>query len=162
MPGSYSTSFPGGVRTLRERGVSTLSSAEGDFHMKILISTLILILALSASNQQGGATQHDSTSQQMAPRANEGHLPPPPPAKGSNPREVMILWFTRIRITSAGICYITSTPASTFTFNIWKCCGQVDLTGISSRGSSLSATWDVCPVLTVQPDRVAARVPRNP
>ncbi len=48
---------------------------------------------------------------------------------------VMILWFTRIRITSAGICYITSTPASTFTFNIWKCCGQVDVTGISSRGS---------------------------
>ncbi len=55
--------------------------------MKMLISTFILILALSASNEQGGATQHDSTSQQMAPRANEGHLPPPPPAKGSNPRE---------------------------------------------------------------------------
>ncbi len=53
---------------------------------------------------------------------------------------VMILWFTKTRITSAGICSITFTPASTFTFNIWKCCGQVDLAGISSRGS-YSKAW---------------------
>ena len=55
--------------------------------MKVPVSSLILILLLSVSNQQGGATQHDSTPQQMAPRANEGHLPPPPPPRGSNPGE---------------------------------------------------------------------------
>lgn len=52
---------------------------------------------------------------------------------------VMILLFTTTRITSAGICSTTCTPASTFTFNIWECSGQVDLTGISSRSSLLES-----------------------
>ena len=51
--------------------------------MKSLGSTLILTIALSASNQPGEVTQHGSASQQMAPRANEGHLPPSPSARGS-------------------------------------------------------------------------------
>jgi hypothetical protein len=42
----------------------------GDLQMKMLVSTLVLILAISASNQQGEVTQHGSTMQQMAPRAS--------------------------------------------------------------------------------------------
>jgi hypothetical protein len=52
--------------------------------MKSLGSTVILIIALSASNQPGGATPDGNASQQMAPRANEGHLPPAPSARGLN------------------------------------------------------------------------------
>ena len=53
--------------------------------MKMFISTLVLVMAFSAINRQGRATQDTGSSQPMIPRANEGHLPPPPSARGSGP-----------------------------------------------------------------------------
>jgi hypothetical protein len=54
--------------------------------MNILASTVFLVVALSANNQPRVTTQHPGAAQ-MAPRANEGHLPPQPSARGSNPGE---------------------------------------------------------------------------
>lgn len=55
--------------------------AEGDERMKILLSKLILIMVLPAIAQQGGPPKHEAHSQQT-PRANQGHLPPPPAVRG--------------------------------------------------------------------------------
>jgi hypothetical protein len=51
--------------------------------MNLFISTFILVAAFSAINQSGKPAQPPNSSQSMAPRANEGHLPPQPSARGS-------------------------------------------------------------------------------
>jgi hypothetical protein len=51
--------------------------------MKYLIAILMLMVGLAALAQHP-EPQHNSPSQQMAPRANQGHLPPPPPARIPN------------------------------------------------------------------------------
>ena len=112
--------------------------------MTTFISTVILIIPLSAMAQHGGAPQHRSPPQQMAPRANQGHLPPAPaehvPSVGgerlgsgrinTTPHVNHDQWYghdapndsrSKIQTISAGICSITCTLAPTFTFNIWEC-----------------------------------------
>jgi hypothetical protein len=54
--------------------------------MKILLSAMLLAVALSASNPPP-STVHTGSARQMAPRANEGHLPPAPTATGSKPAD---------------------------------------------------------------------------
>jgi hypothetical protein len=51
--------------------------------MTLFISTFILATAFYGVNQSAKPAQQPSSSRAMAPRANEGHLPPPPPARGS-------------------------------------------------------------------------------
>lgn len=52
--------------------------------MKTFISTLILIITLPTMAQHGGTPQHSGHPQQMAPRANQGQLPPAPAAHAPN------------------------------------------------------------------------------
>jgi hypothetical protein len=51
--------------------------------MKYLIAIPMLMVGLAALAQHP-EPQHSSPSQQMAPRANQGHRPPPPPARIPN------------------------------------------------------------------------------